>query len=188
MKKGLLSQSMMPADTPPMDKSAQMPMDDKVPFKEEPATESEQKAFTAVEMAVMQTLYDDATHPQIMKMLGQMKDDPAAGMAQVSELVWMQMDEKSGGKIPLVNVVKGLADVLDQVAELSEKSGLWPTDQQMVARAYQMLLSSVLPKYGADPEELEQLQQEIGPDNLKAMFAQQDQIHSGGMADGRVPV
>lgn len=141
----------------------------------EQATPQEQDAYERVVMAGMKVLYDDSTHAGIMNMLrhGQ---DPAKALADTVAMIMVQIDQKSGGKIPEVVILPAAAELLGLTVELAQAAKIFQTDESTVARAMQLLIVDLADKYGVDPTDVQTLMRSVDPQQLKRIVAQQQQL------------
>jgi hypothetical protein len=148
-------------------------------------TPQEQNAYERVVMAGMKVLYDNSTHPGIMNMLTKSASDPAKALADTVSMIMLQLDKKSGGKIPEMVILPAAAELLGDVAELASKAGVFTVDENTATKAMQLMVMSLAENYGVQPEDVQALMQSFPPDEIKGMVAKQSQAAGSGAAPAK---
>lgn len=115
-----------------------------------------QENYDKVVLAAMKFLYDDATHPEIMKMLQSGAGDPSGTLAKVAALIVTQLDQKAGGSIPREVVMHAAMEVLGLVAELADKAGVFTVDKAIFEGAARAMVAELQQKFGEQPAQAEQ--------------------------------
>jgi len=135
------------------------------------ATAAEQKNYEKVILAATKAIYDESTHDGIMQML--QGGEPAESLAKVTTTIMLELDRKSGGKIPEDVILPASAEVLELVAELAQESGTFPVDEAVTGKAMQMVVMELAEQYGINPEELNDVVNSISKEELGPMVQQQ---------------
>jgi hypothetical protein len=151
------------------------------PTVAEQATPAEQDAYNRVVTAGIKILYDKSTHDGIVNMLR--SGDPADALAKTVSTIMVQLDEKSGGKIPETVILPAAAELLDETAKLATAAKIFQADQKTLAVAMQKLVADLGEKYGVNPDQIKSLLQSVPPDQLQSIVAEQSQ-YGGGQAQG----
>lgn len=136
----------------------------------------EQSAYEKVVLSGMKIMYDNATHNGIMQMLTSGKADPAKAMANTVSMIIIQLDKKSGGKIPGVVILPAATELLGEVAQLAGKSKLFQVDERIANQAMQQLLMSLAQEYGMPPETIKSILQSTPKDQIQQIVTQQSQF------------
>lgn len=139
------------------------------------ATPQEQEAYERVVMAGMKVLYDESTHPAVMKMLAG-GEAPEKDISDTVVMVMLQLDKKSGGKIPQVVIIPAAVELTSLAAELGTQAGIFQADDRIVARAVQMVMIGLGQEYGVDPAEVQEVINSLDPETVRKMVDEQRQM------------
>ena len=172
---------------PPMDEQPGMearggnPMEEgKAPMSKdagsdgEQATPEEQKNYEKVVLAATKIIFDDKSRDQIMKSL-QSGQKPDEALATVASSIMLELDQKSGGKIPESVIFPAAMEVLDILGEVAEKSGAFQVqiDEQIMTAASQQLVLALMKEYGVDQAEVQAMIGKMDPAKVKELVASQ---------------
>lgn len=144
----------------------------------EQATEEEEAAMSSLLNAAMAAIYSDQSHSKIMDTLKQ-GSRPDQALADVAVAIVMQLDQQSGGKVPETVILPGTMAILAMLAEVAQASGLFEADEQTLLAAGQQATLSLLREYGVNPQDVQALAQQLGPEQVKSLIAQQQQSAQG---------
>lgn len=170
--KGLISQNMQTEKAAPEQEAPAQGGEGSV-------TEAEQQEYEQVVLAATEVLHDDQTNPGIMNMLKAQQDDPAAAMSDVVTTVMLQLDEQSGGQIPEDVILPASEEVLVMVAELAHAAKLFTPDQRSLNLAMQQTITKLGEHYGISPEDVQELIDQMDPEEVKKMVAEQQSYSAG---------
>jgi len=145
----------------------------------EPASPEEQEAYDKVVSAGSEVLHGEQTNPEIMSILESGRDNPGEALADVAMMIIGQIDEQSGGKIPEGIIIPAADDILSQAGELAEVAGLFKWDESTKGSAAQSLWKKAGEKYDFDPQEIQELIDSMGKDEIEGIRSKQDQIAQG---------
>lgn len=151
---------------------------------DEQPTPEEQEAFTRVETAAMEIIYGDKTSPAILKQLQAGADDPAKVLGDTAMMVFSQIDEKAGGKIPETVLLRGALKVLDLLAELAEESRTLPVDDTIRQQAvHYMLIAAAEMGYisESDIASLQEMISSMPPEEVQGIVQSQQQVYGGAV-------
>lgn len=112
------------------------------PQSDEQATAQEQEAFTRVETAAMEIVYGEQTNPKIAQQLQAGADNPAQVLGETAMMIFAQIDEQSGGKLPETVMLQGALKVLDLLAEFAQESGTLQIDESVQRQSVNYMLMS----------------------------------------------
>lgn len=152
---------------------------------EEPATPEEQQAYEQVVVAGMDVLYDEKTNPKIMKLMGDMADQPAQALGTVARHIMVTLDQKSGGQIPPEVFLKPIQEIIPAAAELANKAGLFQADEAVQNEGAQFALNLLAEDGYFDAEDLEALMAMASEEDLqkaRQQFGQAEQPQGGANA------
>jgi len=144
----------------------------------------QQNAYDRVVLAGLKIFYDQSTHAGIVNMLR--NGEPSEALANTMTNIMLQLDQKSGGKIPEEVILPAAAELLDELAQLAGKSGVFQPDERILGNAMQRMVMSLAEQYGATPEEVQQLMQSVPKEEVQKMVSQQAQ-YAGGNAQAQPP-
>ena len=140
-------------------------------------TQDEQQAYERVVLAGVKVISDPSTNPQIMKMLGdESAGGPAQRLATTTSTIFSQLDEKSRGTIPEAVILNSAGEILENVAEFANESGVMSVDQNMLTKAGQFLLIEMANIYDFDPNEVEELTLGMDEKEVESIVKEQDAI------------
>lgn len=148
------------------------------------ASPQDQEAYTRVVLAASKIIYDDASHQQIMQAL-QGGAQPAEALANVASSIMIEMDKKSGGKIPEDVIVPATMEILDELGMLADKAGLFPVDEQVMAAAAQQTVLKLSQQYGIDQAQMQSMIESMDPAKVKELVAAQQKTASSWAGDGQ---
>ncbi len=151
------------------------------PMAEEQGTKDEQASYEKVVLAASEVLYDEKSSRGVTQML-QSGGDPATAMAQVTVMIMVQLDEKSGGTIPEEVILPAAVEVLELVAELATSQKIFEVDEATLNRAAQQMVMSMADEYGVEEEEIAQMMEGLDPEAFEPMRQQQ---HAYGKPQGQ---
>jgi len=150
----------------------QAPMQEQqMPAGEVPATPEEQEAFDRTVMAGIEVLSDPKLTPKILNQLSD--GEPAKALAQTTSQVFGQLDEKSGGTIPEVVIVKAAGDIMLEIAEFGKEAGVIQVDQPTLTKASQYLMMELSDQYEIDPADIQGLSEGMGEDEIQGIVSEQ---------------
>lgn len=135
-------------------------------------TQQEQDSYDRVVLASMRVLYSDQTHQQVMGML-KSGGQPDEAIANTVSMILLELDKKSGGKIPQEVILPAAAELVQLVAELGDKAGVFKTDERTLALAMQRTIAVVGEKYGIDQADVQALLSSIPNEEVQGMVQQQ---------------
>ena len=144
--------------------------------EEEPATEQEQESFDRVVTAAMDVMHDESTAPDILKMLEAGKDQPGRAVAQLGVMVFMQLDDQSGGNIPEEVIVQSIEQIMSMAAEMGEEAGFFTFDEQAQKNASESMWQLLTQAGYIDEEEAAQLAQSASPEQQQEIQTKGDQL------------
>jgi len=136
----------------------------------ETVTPEEQQNYEKLVLASLKVLYSEQTHQGIVKML--QSGDPAESIANVVTTIILQLDKKSGGKIPEEIILPAAAELVDEVAQLAGKIGI-QVDERVTGQAMQRMVMGLAEEYGVTPEEVQEIMQAIPKEEVQKMVQQQ---------------
>jgi hypothetical protein len=162
---------LMPSNLPTTNPAEPEPKDDS-PVPRAPASKGEQAIYDRVMLAAVDILSNPKTRDQVVSMLTQGDDLPRV-MAEVTMLILLQLDEKSGKKIP-GNMIAPLAEeILLRVSEIA--AAVKGADQAMADEAAQIVMDQVGQAYDVDMDEMGNAINSMG-DQAHQIANEQDQI------------
>ena len=185
-----------PAQTPPTGPAAMPPARNaNEPGQEAPVeqggdqpTQQEQDHYDRVVLASMKILYSDQTHQGVMNML-KSGGQPDEAIANTVSMILLELDKKSGGKIPQEVILPAAAELVQLAAELGDKAGVFKTDERTMALAMQRTIAKVGEKYGIDPADVQALLSSIPKEEVQSIVQKQQgyQQNSPAQAAGQAP-
>ena len=140
------------------------------------ATPQEQEQFSRFEVGAMMLVYDKDSNGAIAKSLQDGADNAPDTLAGIALSNFLKLDEKFGNKIPASMIMRVAEVCLDVVIDFADKSGTLPTDENMAAKALQILVTKVAQKYNIDPAEIQQFIQSQGQQQVQSAVQQQQKI------------
>lgn len=155
----------------------------------EPATPQEEQAMASVLNAAMTVIYSDQSHEKIMATL-QQAGRPDAALADVAAGLMLEIDQQAQGRVPETVILPATMAIIALLAELATAAGLFQADDTVLAMAAQQATMTLMQEYGANPQDVQALIQQIGPDQVKAMVAEQQQMAqqwAGGQPGAQPP-
>jgi hypothetical protein len=120
----------------------------------------------------MRILYGDETHASIMKML-QTGAGPAKALAEVVSMILIQIDKKSGGKMPKQVVLPAAKEILSEAAQLMTRAGIAQVDEAVASQAAQIIVAKIVKHYGGKPKNIQKFMSRIPKDKATALAKQQ---------------
>jgi hypothetical protein len=139
------------------------------------ATPEEQAIYNKVVLAGRKVLYDDATHTDVMEMLG--AADPATSLGQLVALIVIEIDQRNDMRIPDTVVLPAAMELMDAAAELAQAAGLFTLDADQSEIAVQVLVARLGEVYGIDQEEAQRVLMENVPPQVLAQAGQESAIN-----------
>ena len=146
-------------------------------------TDQEQQDYEKVVLAGVDILSDEKTGPLAMQALQAGQADPAKSLASVTARIFSQIDEKSGGKVPEVVIANAAGEILEQVVEFANKSGVMQIDKPTQDRAAQHLwMEFENMGYDIEPDDMSSLVQGMSEEELQGLVQEQGAAQAGGQA------
>ena len=174
--KGLINQ-------PPQEQATPVPVEEEQVSASqvggEQTTPEEQEAFEQVTAAAIEIIHNPESKPQIVQMLSQGADNPAQILGQTAMMIFSQIDEQSGGTIPLTVVLQGATQILDTLMELADAEQLFPVDEVLGQKATNEMLIAAGEMYDFDPAEMQELIESMDPNEVQSIVQKQEQIYGG---------
>lgn len=170
-----------PAGAAPSGEESAMPED----ANSEQPTPEEQEAYSRVEAAAMEIVFGEKTSEPILQQLQTGADNPGEVLGETAMMVFSQIDEKSGGKIPESVMLQGALKVLDFLVELGEKAGVFQVDEPVQKMAVQqMLISASEMGYISEQDigELQAMIESMPEEEVQSIVTEQSQL--GGPPNG----
>lgn len=99
------------------------------------SAEASDEDVERVVLAAQEVLYDERTHKSIVSMLGAMADEPAKALAKVTTDLLVQLDEEAGGEIPDDAILPAAIQILPEISELAQKSGVFEVNDEVMGQA-----------------------------------------------------
>jgi hypothetical protein len=132
------------------------------------ATPEEQKALEGALQAASHLLYkEDSTHQQYMKLMENYKEEPQAGIIEVTKQVVTAVDQQLD--LPETVIMEFTAVVTDMVMELGEATGLAKLDERQQEDTLALTTMAILEEYGAEPGDLEQVLASMTPEEQEQL-------------------
>jgi hypothetical protein len=145
------------------------------------ASPQEQAAYEGVILAGIKILSDESTGPQIMSVLKSGSKDPAENLASATALIFSQIDEKSGGRVPEIVIAQATGVILDEVAEFATESGTMQIDKSTKDKASQYLWQELANMgFDIDPSDTIGLSSGMSEEELGSMVQAQDAAANSG--------
>ena len=138
-------------------------------------TPEDQEAYERTVLAGIKVLSDPKTNPKIMKML-KSEGEPAKILASATTAIVTQLDEQSGGTVPEIVIMPAAGEILEQVAEFANESGVMKVDKMTQDKAAQLLVMELADTYEIDPEELQGLSEGMGEEEIQSIVSEQGAI------------
>lgn len=158
----------------------------RVPQGDEASSES-QDAYERVVMAGMKVLYEDEkTRGQIIERLKADAGNPAKTLADTVSMLMIQLDRQAGGKIPEDVIVPAAVELLEQTSELAESLDIVPIDDAVMNHAAQLMMVSIAEEYGTEPEEIQEVMDSMGTDELRLIEEEQGNFARKQPSQGKV--
>lgn len=152
--KGLIQQGMQSAVP-----EEETPTEAQVDSSDDQASPEDDENVERIVIAAQEVLYDDQTHPGIMKMLAAGKDNPAKALSDITLTIIDQLDEQAGGEIPEEAILPAAVELLTLVAELAQKSGTFNADEQVQGESIGHLFAGMEERGWIDEDDKQQIQQ-----------------------------
>lgn len=149
----------------------------------EPATPAEEQAMASVLNAALAVLYGEQSHDQILQTL-KSGSRPDTALADVASSLMLELDTQAKGQVPETVILPAAMAILSLLAELAQAAGVFEVDDNVLAMAAQQTTLTLMQEYGANPQDVQALIQQLGPDQVKAMVAEQQQL-AGSWAGGQ---
>jgi hypothetical protein len=146
------------------------------PAEESNVTPEEQDIYDRIGIGARALAYDEATHENVVKMLKEQAAQPAKALANTAMMLFSEVDQKSGGKIPEDMILRSAEGVLDEVIDLAEKTGTLAVDETIANKALQEMILLLGDKYDFDPAEIQAEIETMDPAEVQRMVAQQQQV------------
>lgn len=140
----------------------------------EEVTPELQEAYDRTVMGGMAVLFDDPMHDSVIKMLNSGADNPAKTLADVTAMIILQLDEKSGGEIPEDVILPAAEEILSQAAELAGNAKIFEVNDQVISVASEELVTQLAAHY--DPDGLQELTQSVGQEKAGQMVSDHQRI------------
>ena len=137
------------------------------------ATPEENQQLKQASLAAFDVIYNEKTRPGIEKMLQAGAADPAQALASATTTVVTGIDEQSGGQLPEVIIFPLASQVLSDLTDMAGGQGYFEVSEQVKNAAMQQTLIQLGEQYEVDPEAMQQLIEEMGPDQVQAIVQQQ---------------
>ena len=151
-------------------------------------TPKEQEAYERVVLAGIKVLSDPKTNPQVMTMLGdEGGGDPAQRLAKTTSTIFSQIDEQSKGTVPLAVVANAAGEILENVVQFANESGVMTVDKTMQDKASQFLWMDLSEMYDIDPEEIKSLGEGMDEASLNTLVQEQDAVARSGQGAPQAP-
>lgn len=149
-----------------------VPVANTAPPTEEP-TPAEQASYDKVVLAGLKVLYSEQTHAGIVQMLERGKDSPAKALADVAATLILQLDRKSGGKIPEMVILPAAAELLEEAGQLAAAAKIFPVDEAVLSEAMQRMIVDLAEQYGVEPQDVKALMDSVPKEELMNIARQQ---------------
>jgi len=163
---------------PPEAVDGQTPQDGEVDPKD-------QEAYDRVVMGGIKALSDKKSNAAIMGLLKQQADNPPQALAEAASVIILQLDERSGGKIPEGVILPAAAEILEEVAEFAQKSKTFTVEQSVVDQATELMITRLAQEYGVDAAETQAFLD--GADQQTKDMAEAKGKRAGGNAPAPAP-
>jgi len=138
------------------------------------ANAEEQSIYEKVVMAGMKILFDDEkTRPAVINKLKAQKGNPAQSIADLTIMLMLELDKKSGGKIPETVILPAASELLEQISELAESANLFPVDQAVMNYAAQLMVVGLGKEYGVEPEDIDEIMSSMSTNSLRKIEDEQ---------------
>lgn len=142
-------------------------------------TPEEQEAYERTVLSGIKALTAPESNPQIMEMLAG-EGEPAQKLASVTNAIISQLDEQSGGTIPEVVIMPAAGEILENVVEFANESGVMAVDANVQNQATQHLIMELANTYDISPEDLQELSAGMSEDELGGIVKEQGAIAGAG--------
>ena len=163
-------------------------------------TEQASEQQLAIEEAGKTILYDDKSNQAILKNLQGGAEDPYRAVAQTAFMLVVDLDKRSGGKLPEEDLVPAAITIMNEIALIATMSGSVELpgvtmdeqtnqpilDDAVEGKLIQNLVVLALENGVISPEQIQELANDMGDEELQAIIAQQEQIAGG--QQGPAPV
>jgi hypothetical protein len=174
-------------------------------------TEQASEQQLAIEEAGKTILYDDKSNQAILKNLQGGAEDPYRVVAQTAFMLVVDLDKRSGGKLPEEDLVPAAITIMNEIAliatmsgsvelpgvtmgeyvegasdEENENQGKPIIEEEVQSKLIQNLVVLALENGVISPEQIQELANDMGDEELQAIIAQQEQIAGG--QQGPAPV
>jgi len=138
-------------------------------------TGQEQEAYNKVVMSAMTIMFEnERTKTGIVEMLRNKAKKPAERLADISFMMIMQLEQKSGGQIPEDVILPASIEILEQLSDLADSVQAFPVDEAVMNHAGQLLVVRLGEEYGVDREELQSLLGSVDQVTLQQIGAEQE--------------
>lgn len=136
-----------------------------------------QEGYERVVTAAFEILYSDETNPNIMKMLETGATDPGNAAFEIAKLILTQLDDQSGGKIPLGVILHAADEISEQAGVLGEKAGYFEYGEKEHSLAMQRAFAYMKDTYEISDEEIQEFMASFSQEEIDAAQAEQSQYH-----------
>lgn len=130
----------------------------------ENATAEDQDSYDRFAMAGLKIIYENKqSNGALVKKLKLDAKQPAKALADTVSMLVIQLDQKSGGKMPEDVILPVATELLEQMSELADSLKLFPVDEAVMNHAGQLMVTTLGEEYGADQEEIEAYMASLDP-------------------------
>lgn len=138
-----------------------------------------QEAYDRTMAAFMTVIYDEAIQKDIIAAIQANKQNPAQAIAETAINILVELDSKSGGKIPSEVLIDAAMEGMELIAELGEAAGFYQFDEAMQAKTLQAMVAIAIERGIIEQSEIEALMAEMDPAEMQTMVQQQQQLAGG---------
>jgi hypothetical protein len=156
---GLIEQEMSGAPGAPAPEQEQMPGGMPMGEQEEGEVDEDNPALQDALQFAYEILYGQDAAKDISKQL-KSASSVSDGMADIAYNITSIVDEKTNGSVPDELLVPMAMDVLEEVAEIADASGLNPAPED-IAGAFKTMILRYLGEQGVDTTQLQQAMDQV---------------------------
>lgn len=137
------------------------------------ASSDEQETLDKIVTAAQSILYDKATSEPIMEVLKAKAADPSKAVVEVGAMIISQLDEASGGQLPVEYILPAADQILELIGELGAEAGLFEYGEREHSLALQEAISLIGDQYGLDEADTQAMMQSVAPEEQERARVQQ---------------
>lgn len=186
---GLLQKQMAPPAAAPVPTEQPVAPEQKgAPAEgEQTASPEEQAQYEKVVLAGVQVLYDEKTHPEIVKMLQTGANDPAMAIASAAVTVLTAIVQKAKPPIPEEILFEASTEILGEIVDLAEKAKIFTADEAVMTKALQQFMEQSIQQQIFTPEFMQSILSQFDETETQEIVAEQDQIYKGSQPQASAP-